>query len=200
MDDAGLLAGSRGAPGETALPPPGFHKARMDARCFGALVEHFRTNLRNFAPEPANDFIRTTMDRFHPSLLHQDPDFNDWLLGELQQVHEAWSGRALKRAACYGIRVYQRGSFLRSHVDRSTHVVSSTICVDARLSSPWPLQIEDVDGKAHEIVIEPGELLFFAGRRLKHGRPHPLDGDYYATIFAHYTPTSPGPDGPEPDR
>ena len=66
--------------------------------------------------------------------------------------------------------------------------MSSTICVDHRLISPWPLYIEDNEGRPHEVSIEPGEMVFFEGTRLTHGRPYPLDGEYYANIFVHYTP------------
>jgi prolyl 4-hydroxylase len=104
-------------------------------------------------------------------------------------MHREWSGHELTKAACYGIRVYQGGSYLLNHLDRlRTHVVSSTICVDHRLHSPWPLYIEDVDGNPHEVHVEPGEMVFFEGALLKHGRPYAMSGEYYANIFLHYTP------------
>jgi len=87
---------------------------------------------------------------------------------------------------------------IRGHVDRPlTHIISSTICVDHRLSSPWPLLIEDIEGNACQIDLEPGELVFYEGARLKHGRPYPLDGDYYAGIFVHYRPLERPPSAPD---
>jgi prolyl 4-hydroxylase len=95
----------------------------------------------------------------------------------------------LKKAACYGIRVYQPRSYLFSHIDSiRSHVVSSTICVDQRLNSDWPLYIEDLDGNPHEVVMQPGEMVFYESARLRHGRPYALDGEYCANIFVHYTP------------
>jgi prolyl 4-hydroxylase len=67
-------------------------------------------------------------------------------------------------------------------------VVSTTICVDHSLDSPWPLHIENIDGDVRQINLEPGELVLYEGARLAHGRPYPLDGDYYAALFVHYHP------------
>lgn len=167
---------------------PGFCKTTLDRRLFAALLQHFRSNVRNFLPEAANSYLLTQNHRFYPSLLYQDERFNQWLLEALQRDHERWSRGPLKKAACYGIRVYQPESYLRTPVDRSMHVVSSTVCVDCRLKSPWPFYIEDAHGHPHEICLEPGEMLFFSGTVLPHGRPRPLDGEYYASIFLHYTP------------
>ena len=39
-----------------------------------------------------------------------------------------------------------------------------------------------------EDTIRRGEMLFFEGARLRHGRPFPVEGNYYASMFLHYTP------------
>lgn len=167
----------------------GFKKATLDPGLHGRLVDHFRSNVHRFKSEPGDGFIETENPRAFPSLLYQDEAFNQQLLTDLQPAHEAWSGLPIRKAACYGIRVYQPRSYLYVHVDRAaTHIVSSTICVDCRLTKPWPLTIEDLEGRTHEVSIEPGEMVFFEGARLRHGRPYPLEGEYYANIFIHYTP------------
>jgi hypothetical protein len=166
----------------------GFRKTRLDGKLYQRLLEHFRSSVHKFKSEPANEYLQTENKSAYPSLLYQDDEFNLRLLNDLQGAHEAWSGQPLMFAACYGIRVYQPGSYLYSHTDRITHIVSSTICIDHRLSNRWPLYIEDLEGRPHEISVEPGEMVFFEGARLAHGRPYPLDGEYYANIFMHYTP------------
>jgi len=167
----------------------GFRKAKLDPAIHDRLMDHLRANVHRFKSEAGDAFIHTENPRCYPSLVFQDEEFNQRLLDDLRSVHEEWSGMPLKKAACYGIRVYQPRSYLYSHFDHArTHVVSSTICVDSRVNNPWPLYIEDEDGKPHEVSMEPGEMIFFEGARLKHGRPSPLDGDYYANIFVHYTP------------
>jgi prolyl 4-hydroxylase len=149
----------------------------------------YEASLDRFRPEHEIDVVCSSEPRSIPSLYFGDRAFNDWLSRELKPAHEEWSGLRLESTACYGIRVYQRGTLLHLHVDRpTTHVISSTICVDHRLLSPWPLHIEDVDGRPSQVDLAPGELLFYEGSRLPHGRPYPLDGDYYAAIFVHYRP------------
>ncbi len=167
----------------------GFTKVALDSELHARLLDHFRSNVRNFRSEPANPYLLTENIRAHPSLIYQDANFNDRLAEDLRAVHQKWSGVQLKTAACYGIRVYQPGSYLYNHLDQiSTHVVSSTICIDHRLNNPWPLYIEDLEGNPHEVSVEAGEMVFYEGARLTHGRPYPLDGEYYANIFVHYTP------------
>tara|TARA_R110002126_G_scaffold213048_1_gene359503 strand:- start:23207 stop:23818 length:612 start_codon:yes stop_codon:yes gene_type:complete len=167
----------------------GFVKKTMDSVLYARLLDHFLANTQKFSSEPTDGYIQTENSRAYPSLVYQDDAFNLRLLDDLHQAHEEWSGLSLKKAACYGIRVYQPGSYLYNHFDTATsHAVSSTICIDHRLSGPWPLYIEDNEGNAHEVPIEPGEMVFFEGARLMHGRPYALPGEYYANIFAHYTP------------
>ncbi len=167
----------------------GFGKSKLDVRLHERLLYHLRSNVHNFRSEQADGYLQTESSRGHPSLIYFDDAFNRQLLDDLQEAHEAWSGRSLRPAACYGIRVYQPRSYLYNHRDRAaTHIVSSTICVDHRLKGHWPLYIEDLEGQPHEVSIEPGEMVFFEGARLVHGRPYPLEGEYYANIFVHYTP------------
>jgi len=175
----------------------GYAKIKLESQLHDRLLDHFRSNLHKFRSEHANEYLMTDNKRSYPSLLYQDEEFNQRLMGDLQQAHEKWCGRPIMKSACYGIRVYQPGSYLYNHVDHvRTHVVSSTICVDHRLRSPWPLYIEDEMGYPHEVSIEPGEMVFFEGARLTHGRPYALDGDYYANIFVHYTPLDWNLNGP----
>jgi prolyl 4-hydroxylase len=179
----------------------GFVKTTLDPWLHERLLEHFRSNVHNFKSEAANGFLMTENSRSYPSLLYQNEKFNQRLMSDLQSAHERWSGLSLKKAACYGIRVYQPRSYLYNHVDHArTHIVSSTICVDHRLHGPWPLYIEDLEGRPHEVSIEPGEMVFYEGARLKHGRPYPLDGEYYANIFVHYTPVDWDLDALRPDQ
>ncbi len=171
----------------------GFKKVPLDPAIHQRLRDHFNANRRNFRaewePGKEDTYLRTQNARAYPSLLFFDEAFNQSIMQDLKAAHEAWSGLSLEKSACYGIRVYQAGSYLFNHVDRTeSHVVSSTICIDRRLNAPWPLYIEDHDGNPHEISIEPGEMVFYESAKLKHGRPYPLEGDYYASIFVHYQP------------
>lgn len=168
----------------------GYQKARLEPRLQERLLTHFRANIEHFQSEGAVDEIRTTAQLIIPTLVFEDEAFNTQLAEDLRPLHEAWAGVPLVLSYCYGIRCYQRGTFLYKHVDRQPHFVSSTICVDRALDAPWPLSVVDVDGQVTQISTEPGELVLYEGTRLAHGRPYPLDGDFYAGIFVHYYPAS----------
>jgi prolyl 4-hydroxylase len=167
----------------------GFKKAGLPAAAHERLMRHLRENSGRFRPETSIDYIVNGDPTIIPALYFEDREFNAAFSRELQPLHEAWSGMTLSESACYGIRVYQRGTFLYNHVDHTdTHIISSTICVDHRLASRWPLYIEDIDGNGHQIDLDPGEMVFYEGARLRHGRAYPLQGGYYASIFVHYRP------------
>lgn len=173
----------------------GFKKAPLEPHLFARLQAHFRENVERFRPEGPVDEIRTTAHQTIPTLIFDDDAFNARLAEELRPFHEAWAGMSLALSHCYGIRCYQRGTFLYKHVDRQPHFVSSTICVDHALDSPWPLSISSLDGQVSQIDLAPGELVLYEGTRLAHGRPYPLHGDFYAGIFLHYFPAGGLPAG-----
>ena len=167
----------------------GYKKARLDTDLHAWMIEKLEASTALFRAEGRLDVIKTLNADYIPSLYYEDHEFNRAISKALQPAHEAWSGMSLQESACYGFRVYQRGSYLHKHVDRTqTHIISSTICVDHRLESPWPLYIEDISGKAYQVDMEPGEFVFYEGARLIHGRPWPLKGDYYVGMFVHYRP------------
>ena len=168
----------------------GFRKVKLAPEIRDRLQRQLRDNTQRFRAENETDYIQTECPGTVPSLFYEDRDFNAALSRELHGLHEDWAGMELEESACYGIRVYQRGSYLYNHVDHTeTHIISSTICVDSRLEKRWPLAVVDIEGTVHQVDIEPGELLFFEGAKLTHGRPYPLVGDFYASIFVHYRPT-----------
>lgn len=166
----------------------GYKKARLQPHGHERLLAQFRASIERFTPEGPVDEIRTAVAKTIPALLFEDQAFNAQFAEDLRPLHEEWAGTPLVLSACYGIRCYQRGTFLYNHVDRQPHFISSTICVDHALDSPWPLSIRSIDGQVSQIDMQPGELVFYEGCRLAHGRPYPLDGDFYAGIFVHYYP------------
>jgi hypothetical protein len=174
----------------------GFRKAELDPTLFDLLRRRLQANLDRLEHEPddVSRYIGNVEPGSQATRFHRDEEFNRALLLALKPLHEEWCGFPLVPSACYGIRVYQRGAYLHEHVDTSaTHIVSSTICVGKETEGPWPLSIEDAEGELHEVAIEPGEMLFYEGAYLRHGRPYPLQGSYYAGIYLHYRPADEAP-------
>mmetsp|Transcript_50578 Transcript_50578/g.100023 ORF Transcript_50578/g.100023 Transcript_50578/m.100023 type:complete len:611 (-) Transcript_50578:128-1960(-) len=121
-------------------------------------------------------------------------------------VEEWIGGEELERTDIYGIRVYHKGARLLSHVDRSeTHAASLILNIaqeadTAALSShedrgqtrngsvDWPVQILDLADHMHEVVMGPGDLVYYESARCLHSRMQPLHSGTYANLFVHYRP------------
>ena len=62
----------------------------------------------------------------------------------LKLIMEQWapSTAPLRGTSAYGVRTYERRSYLHLHTDTAnTHVVSGIINIDQQTDEPWPLQI-----------------------------------------------------------
>eukprot|EP00968_Pinguiococcus_pyrenoidosus_P006249 scaffold427_cov263-Pinguiococcus_pyrenoidosus.AAC.13 len=103
-------------------------------------------------------------------------------------IIEKWTGKELKSTSLYGIRVYHNGAILASHCDRLPLVSSAIINVDQDVDEPWPLEIYDHSGKAHNVTMAPGDMVLYESHVCVHGRPFPLKGRYYANLFVHFEP------------
>eukprot|EP01083_Nonionella_stella_P156187 505442_1 len=102
---------------------------------------------------------------------------------------EDWTGEDLSPTSLYGIRVYKEGAVLLPHVDRLPLVASAMINIAQDVDEDWPMEIYDHGGRAHNITLEPGDMLLFESHSVIHGRPFPLRGRHYAMLFIHFEPT-----------
>jgi len=157
------------------------------------------TDLADLYARGANDFV---VDEFvEGEYLHNDygnlpsdmipiPDeLTRHINRTLQPVCEEWCGRKLIPTSIYGIRRYHRGTSLKMHRDRpETHIISAILNVAQSIDEDWPLQIEDHCYRTHHINMVPGDMVLYEGAKLSHGRPTPLDGDYYCNVFVHFAP------------
>lgn len=112
--------------------------------------------------------------------------FEDWILEQMQPLHEQWCGFPLKPIAAYGPRRYFYGAYLEKHVDRPERIISSTLCIDYALELPWPLYIEDGKGNPYFVDMLPGDFCFYESATLTHGRPYPMIGEAYVGMYLHY--------------
>ena len=109
---------------------------------------------------------------------------------EVESRVKEWvpSASSFSRSSLYGIRVYTEGSILATHVDRDPLITSAIINVGQDVDEPWPLEVYGHDGRAHNITMEPGDMVLYESHSVLHGRPFPLNGRYFANIFAHFKP------------
>lgn len=81
------------------------------------------------------------------------------------------------------------GAVLATHVDRMPLISSAIVNVAQDVDEPWPLEVIGHDGKAHNVTMEPGDMVLYESHSVLHGRPFPLKGRYYANVFIHFEPT-----------
>eukprot|EP01038_Epipyxis_sp_PR26KG_P012556 gene12556-16840_t len=114
------------------------------------------------------------------------------VLRELTYLHEEWSNLELIPTSAYGVRMYQNGSSIVMHYDKTkTHVISSIVHIAHQYdddNEPWPIEIEDQNGDLHAVSLKEGEMLFYESAISLHGRRSALKGKYYGSLFLHYKP------------
>jgi hypothetical protein len=88
------------------------------------------------------------------------------------------------------MRRYEDGARLLHHVDReATHALSLIINIaQGGVRSPWTVEIYDFADRLHEVVMEPGDIVYYESAKCLHGRNTPLDADFYVNLFSHYRP------------
>lgn len=170
----------------------GFKKTRLPDDLFTTITEFYQKNRAHTVAEE-NDaigtYIQTTTDHHPAKLIELSEELRQAIFSVICPLLEDWVNIKLKPSAVYGIREYQRGATLKMHVDRiDTHQVSMIINVAQQVEKDWALQIADHKAKIHHVIMSPGDVVFYESARLQHGRPEPLDGEYYANIFAHTAP------------
>lgn len=128
----------------------------------------------------------------------------------IKDLVEKWANTELENTALYGLRRYEEGSRLLTHVDRvTTHAASVIINVaQGNVTKPWTVEVYDHADRLHEVVMQPGDIVYYESAKCLHGRNTPLHGEgaYYVNMFSHYRPvgdaawyTRPNPEGtPEP--
>ena len=67
-------------------------------------------------------------------------------------------------------------------------MVSAILNIQQKVDSPWPLQIYDHNHHLHEIILQPGEMVWYESAKMVHGRVKPLNGSSFENVFVHYMP------------
>lgn len=113
-------------------------------------------------------------------------------LHALLPLHEAWAGTKLTPIKGYGLRLYANNSQLFMHLDKiETHVISSIIHIDRSIDfqpGSFPLVIEDLEGTTQHVHLDMGDMFLYESAKCMHGRPIPLNGSWFTSLFLHYAP------------
>lgn len=164
----------------------GFGLAKCPTDLLAALQQGIRDGLPTAGLEERDEVIPGP----NPPWLVSRPDLTDRVLRELQHYSEEWAGFPLVAHQAYGFRIYRNESKLYMHSDRiSTHVISFILHIDSSDDAePWPIFIEDFLGRTHEVILTPGDILFYESSKCLHGRPRAFRGSWYTSVFVHYYP------------
>ena len=176
----------------------GFLKTRAPKQVIELATKFWEQNHLNMEPESwpvGNTYINnwvspTYMLKIEDRRLRGGGfDFRERLWAAARESIEDWTGEDLSPTSLYGIRVYREGAVLLPHVDRLPLVASAMVNIAQDVDEPWPMEIYDHDGQAHNITLDPGDMLLFESHSAIHGRPFPLKGRFYAMLFIHFEPT-----------
>lgn len=169
----------------------GLKKCVVPEDLFHEIAAHYHANVKSAVAEEGSDHLIQCKSDSHggSDIVPINNSICDKIKASLKPLAEAWAQVSLVPTYVYGIRVYRRGAFLLPHRDRMvTHTIGVLINVDQDVEEDWPLTIEDNSCRDYDVLLRPGEMLFYEGTRLQHGRPHPLRGSRYANLFCHFTP------------
>lgn len=189
----------------------GFNKGRLPPDLFASIEAYYYNNMNHLALEEWHNKGGVHVNWYEvPAYMIQMPwELKRTWQTRLKELVETWIGNIpLENTDIYGIRQYQDGARLISHVDRiNTHAASLIINVaQGKMREPWYIEIYDHAGRLHEITMNPGDIVYYESASCLHGRMKPLNGSHYVNIFSHYRPVGdsewylrPNPPGtPEP--
>ncbi|MCB1622627.1 MAG: hypothetical protein KDI44_18040 [Thiothrix sp.] len=165
----------------------GFLKQRIPDDLFHRILAFYFGNINRVSEEADKVHIRGKNDEISSEMIELPDEFKAEIHAALLPLAEAWIGRYLEPTFVFGIRRYLDTSVLKNHRDRQdTHVASAILNIAQDVRKPWPLYIEDHHYRGHKVLLSPGDMVLYEGCKLKHGRPEPLDGDYFCNIFVHF--------------
>jgi len=177
--------------------PLGFAKGKLPNDVFAAMGSFFYNNRHNKIREEWGGrgvFVNwwETEVSFIQIPWHLK---REWQI-RLADLVSAWAGVPVEQTMMYGLRQYEDGARLLTHVDRTpTHAVSLIVNVaQGNLTEPWPVEVHDHADRLHEVLMEPGDIVYYESAKNLHGRNRPLRGNngYYVNLFTHYRPIGDG--------
>jgi prolyl 4-hydroxylase len=180
----------------------GFEKFKVPKELYSQIIEEYR-GVKEWQiirdSEPSYDAYVRAVTKGGISISNsKDPFYNYYQLSNetidecykvLTPLISEWVNVELEPTYQYGIRSYIKDSVLHLHTDtQDTHVISCIVFIAEHPSNiKWPLDFIGHDKKHHQVVFEPGDMLFYESLR-PHGRIKPFTGNYYRNFYMHWKP------------
>lgn len=175
----------------------GFFKTKIPEKSWLLIQDVLKNHIQERAPEYSDThksdlkgWIKSDQFSVATDLLPiwKFPLVKKQVISDMFTVLKEWSGAEISpEGILYGIRFYKNGSTLGMHTDKKdTHHISVNMSV-ALDGEPWLFDIVDHDGAEHQVLIEPGECVYYESALCLHGRKTPFRGEYYANMYCHFT-------------
>jgi prolyl 4-hydroxylase len=175
----------------------GFFKTKIPEKSWLMIQDILKNHIDKRIPEYSDTlkkdlkgWIKSENFEVATDLLSLDnfPELKKQVISEMYDLLSEWSGAKLNpNGIVYGIRFYKNGATLGMHVDRKeTHHISVNMSV-ALDGEPWFFDIVDHEGEGHQVLIQPGECVFYESAVCLHGRKTPFNGYYYGNMYCHFT-------------
>ncbi len=117
-------------------------------------------------------------------LLHACMRYQKYWQSRLKILVEAWSGEQLELTDIYGMRRYEDGARLLTHVDReATHAASLIINIaQGAVRKPWKIEIYDFAGRSLCLTYIP--MRFTIGMYSNSDRVRVREVEYVCVCFS----------------
>jgi hypothetical protein len=143
----------------------GFAKGKLPKDVWTSISTYNYNNKHNAAREEwSHKGFFVNWWEVTPYLLSMPWGLKKYWQGRLMTLVQNWiGGIPLELTDIYGIRRYEDGARLLTHVDReATHATSLIINVDqVDMREDWMVEIYDFAGRLHEISMEPGDIVYY---------------------------------------
>lgn len=148
----------------------GFKKIKTPKHVFDLIRKFYDENKENKHVEKWGRAYTYTNNWVSPTYMVSPEDSNlrgggnslkSQIWNGIQPIIEDWVGKKVKPTSLYGVRIYTTGAILATHVDRLPLVSSCIINVDQDLNEPWPAELYDHDGQAHNVTMEIGDMVLY---------------------------------------
>tara|TARA_Y100000593_G_C4218824_1_gene290716 strand:- start:239 stop:802 length:564 start_codon:yes stop_codon:yes gene_type:complete len=84
-------------------------------------------------------------------------------------------------------RIYLTGNKFPKHIDRDACRISTSLHLGSvNCNTPWPLYLNNYDGKTIEVLQYPGDIIIYNGFELQHWRDEFTMGDRWYQVMNHY--------------
>lgn len=167
--------------------PLGFKKGRLPKDVFASLAAFYYNNAQNVVREEwTHKGVFVNWWETDVLFLQIPWDMKKIYQGRLRTMVEEWAGVPVEQTVMYGLRQYTQGARLLTHVDRhATHAVSLIVNIaQGNLTEPWPVEVQDHADRLHEVLMEPGDVVYYESAKCLHGRNRPMMGNkaYYVNM------------------